>query len=96
MATSTQRELTVARVFMGISEKHTVIGYSQSATLASLSCALSSRTLGLNSAIGLQGYTLGGISFGEPFQKVSPKAIGNLDALIASALIVESRQAKAK
>ncbi|HEX7441547.1 MAG TPA: phosphodiester glycosidase family protein [Caldimonas sp.] len=90
--TAQDHKLKTSRVFLGLAAENTVIGFSALATTAALGCVMTSPKLAIANAINLQGDTLGGIGLGAPFSSVAPAiGLGNTDATIASALVVESR-----
>jgi hypothetical protein len=91
--TSTEHKLIVARVFLGLpSGDSTIIGFSTQSSTAALGCAAASRKVGIVDAIGMQGDSLGGAGLGTSLASVAAQPqLGNTDATIASALIVEPR-----
>ena len=83
---------SLSRVIIGITGGDVLLGYSPSASTALLGCALTAPKVGVVDAINLQGHTMGGISLSDGLSKaVSNERLGNVDALIASAIIVEPR-----
>jgi len=83
------------RVVLGFDRSdNIVLAFSPSATNAAMGCALTGEKLGIDSAIALQGESLGGVGLGTQLADLAPQGLGTLDATIASALIIEQRKTK--
>jgi len=85
---------TAARLAFGtIGQNTALVAFSNSASKAALSCALTSEGAAVDAAIGLQGDRLGGAVLGPVFSSASvPRVWGSVDATIASALVIEARR----
>lgn len=91
--TGTEFEGSLSRVFMAVADGSVLIGHASKAETGVLGCALSAPKIGAEAAINLQGYTLGGISLSPGIaQAVRVDRLGNIDALLATALVVENRR----
>jgi hypothetical protein len=91
--TVSDHHLKTERVVFGLDAAgSSYLASSSGATTAALACALSSPALQVSDAIALQGDSLSGIDFGASFTRLlSSTEFGNIDATVASALIVEPR-----
>lgn len=91
--TVSEHHLKTERVVFGLDAAgSSYLASSSGATTAALACALSSPALHVSDAIALQGDSLSGIDFGTSFGRLLPSTeFGNIDATVASALIVEPR-----
>lgn len=88
-----EHRLKTERVVFGLDATgSSYLASSTGATTAAMACALSSSALHMADAIALQGDSLSGIDFGTSFEHLlSSTEFGNIDATVASALIVEPR-----
>jgi len=93
IAVTSEHKLNVTRVALAVaSDRKTSLVSSSRATTAALACALTSRLIGSSAAISLQGDSLGGVALGPLFDKADISIrLGNVDATVASAFVVEAR-----
>lgn len=94
MPTATEHGHNGARVvFATTGGSVALVAFSTKATTAAIGCALTAPGLGIGTAIRLQGDQLGGAILGPAFRDVvGPKVLGNVDATVASALVIEARR----